>query len=211
MKKFAILALLLLGISPLLRAQEEEDWSFPVKYSGQRPVITDFVTAILSQEDIGESLGEMKDNWELYQAGKALPKYRSFLVDLKNGYMRYDSRDAEEDGGEYSKFIEFCYWNCSDGRHKLVAENTVCFRDGAPYMGQFSGVCFYMYDGKTRRMEFTSGYDLGLDFDYPEGIEVFVNHLPQVGKTIEYLFYTTSGEVSRKFTWDGSKFVKTAK
>ena len=30
MKKIVFLAILLLGVSPFLRAQEEEDWSFPV-------------------------------------------------------------------------------------------------------------------------------------------------------------------------------------
>ena len=206
MKKIVFLAILLLGVSPLLRAQEEEDWSFPVRYSGQRPTITDFVTAILSQEEIGESLGEMKDNWDLYVAGKPLPKDRSFLVDTKNGYMRYDARDVDR-GIVYTSFIEFCYWNGSDGRHKVVAENTVCFRDGVPFMGQFSGVSFYMYDGKTRRMEFTSDYDLGLDFDYPDDTNLIVNQLPRFGKTIKYEFGTSSGTVTKSFTWNGRKFV----
>ena len=207
MKKLAIIAILLLGISPLLRAQEEEDWSFPVKYSGQKPVITDFVNAVFSLEDIGESLGGMRGDWKLYQAGKALPEGNSFTVDVKNGYMRYDSSYTEDDGTVYNHFIEFCFWNCSDGRHKLVAENTVSFRDGKPFMGQFSGVSFYMYDGNTKRMVFTSGYDLGLDFDYPDNMEVLVQQLPRYGKTIEHRFYTTTGEVLIKTTWNGSRFV----
>ena len=210
-KRFAALAILLLGMSPVVMGQdfeeEEEDWSFPVVFAGQRPTITDFVTAILSQEEIGESLGEMKDNWDLYLAGRKLPQGRSILVDSKNGYLRYDTEDKEEDDLVYTSFIEYCYWNCADGRHKLIALNTVCFRNGEPFMGQFSGVSFYMYDGHTRRMDFTSGYDLGLDFDYPEGTEVEVQQLPRVGKTIEYHFYTRSGEVLKKATWDGNKFV----
>lgn len=207
MKKILAIAILLMGISPFLKAQEEEDWSFPVSFAGARPVISDFVTAILSQEDIGESLGEMQVNWQLYLAGKTLPADRSFLVDQKNGYLRYDTTDKDDDGTVYTTFIEFCYWNCADGRHKLIAENTVNYRNGEPFVGQFSGLSFYLYDGKTKKMGFTSGYDLGLDFDYPEGTEVFVNKLPQTGKTIEYHFFTPSGEVLIKATWDGAKFV----
>ena len=207
MKRIVVIAIMLMGIAPILRAQEEEDWSFPVTYSGQRPVITDFVNAILSQEDIGESLGGMKNDWNIYLAGKPLPEGSSFTVDVKNGYMRYDSYYKEDDGTVYTHFIEFCYWNCSDGRHKLVGENTVSFRDGQPFMGQFSGTSFYMYDGKTGRMDFTSAYDLGFDIDYPEDTQVYVQQLPRVGKTIETRIYTSSGEILVKATWNGSKFV----
>ena len=208
-KKLLLLAILLIGVPALLRAQEEEDWSIPVSYSGQRPAITDFVSAILSEEDLGESLGEMKDNWDLHLAGKALPEGRSFLIDSRNGYLRYDATD-ESDGEVYKRYIEFCFWNCRDGRHKLIAENTVCSQAGVPYMGQYSGVSFYLYDGKTRRMEPAYADDLGLDPDYPDGMEVLVHQLPRIGKTIKFLFYTTSETISKSFTWNGNKFVEEA-
>lgn len=208
MKRFVTIVLLLLGVAPLLRAQQEDEGDlFAVAYAGQKPVISDFVTAILSQEDLGESLNEMKANWELYQAGKALPEGRSFTVDTKNGYLRYDTSDQDEDGIVYSSLIEFCYWNFSDGRHKLVAENTVCCMDGKPYMGQFSGLSFYLYDGKSREMGFTSGYDLGLDFDIPEDTDLMVHQLPRTGKTILYQFFAPSGNLSRKATWNGKMFI----
>lgn len=201
---------MLLFASPFLMAQEEEDWSFPVKISGQRPVITDFVSAILSREDIGESLGEMEGKWCLYQAGKALPEGRSFLVDVKNGYLCYDATDKEEDGTVYGQRIEFCYWNCSDGRHKLVAGNTVCYMNGEPFMGQFSGLDFYLYDGNTRRMDFAYPVDLGADVDFPETADLVVHQLPRTGKTIEFRFRTPSGDIVKKITWNGARFVPVA-
>ena len=208
MKRIIISAMLLLGMSALLRAQDTEDGSIPVAFSGQKPGITDFVSAILSPEDIGESLGEMKDNWDLYRAGKPLPQGRSFLVDQKNGYLRYDATDKEDDGTVFSTCIEFCYWNCSDGRHRLVGENTVCSRNGKPFMGQFSGLSYLMYDGKTRRLSPIYEGDLGIDIDYPEGADLIVHKLPRTGKTVEYRFSTPSGEILAKYTWAGNKFVK---
>lgn len=209
MKKSIILSVILfLGATALLNAQEAEDWSFPVKFSGQKPVISDFVSAILSQEELGESLSEMKSIWKLYRAGKALPEGRSILVDTKNGYARYETTDKYEDGDVYGSSIEFCYWNCSDGRRKLVAEGTVCTKNGTPFMGQYSGVCFYYYDSTTRRMAFTSTYDLGIDVDMPDDTNLIVHKLPQTGKTIECHYFAPSGNVVSKLTWNGSKFVK---
>ena len=207
MKKILLSALLLLGFTAFASAQEpDEEFSIPVSFTGQRPTISDFVSAILSQEeDLGESLGEMADCWQLYQAGKPLPEGRSFVVDTKNGYFRYDRTDKDDEGTVYSGFIEFCYWNCSNGQ-KLLAENTVCYQDGKPFMGQFSGMSFLMYDSKTRKLNLVYD-DLGLDFDYPEGIEVITHKLPQTGKTVEYHFFTASGEITRKLTWNGSNFV----
>ena len=209
MKRFFLAAALLLCVSALLNAQEsEEDYSIPVSFTGQRPVISDFVSAILSQEeDLGESLGEMAGNWKLYQAGKPLPADRTFVVDAKNGYFRYYRTDKDEDGTVYSTLIEYCYWNCSDGRYKLVAENTVCFQDEKPFMGQYSGLTFFLYDSQTRKLNLVYD-DIGLDFDYPEGIEVITNKLPQTGKTVEYHFFTSAGESVVKLTWNGSKFVE---
>ena len=209
MKKILFAAVFLLCVPSFLMAQEEEDWSILVKYSGQRPTITDFVSAFLTPEDIGESLGEMSGNWNLYLAGKALPKDHSFVVDTKNGYVRYDVTFPHEEGEYvYHDFIEFCYWNCADGKHKIVAQNTVSTQDGVPFMGQYTGLSFFQYDNSTRRMVPVYSGDLGIDVEFPEDAEWFTNKLPQTGKTIEYLFHSPSGETRRSFTWNGSKFVE---
>lgn len=207
MKKILFAIAMLLCTTSLLKAQEE-DWSFPVKYSGQRPVISDFVSAIMSQEDIGECLGEMRGNWELYLAGKPLPKDRSIVVDVKNGYVFYEATYREEGEPVYRDCIEFCYWNGSDGRHKVVAGNIVCTRDGVPYMGQYAGEYFYMYDGKTRRMVQTNSEDLGIEVPYPDDMEWYTVKLPRTGKTVEYKFHTPSGDTLMAYTWNGSTFVE---
>lgn len=206
--RILISTMLLLGLSSLMGAQDFEEWSLPVSYSGQKPVITDFVSAILAPEDIGEMLGEMKDNWDLYKAGKPLPQGRSFLVDVKNGYLRYESSDKDDDGNVYCNSVEFCYWNCADGQHKVIGENTVCTENGKPFMGQFSGVSYLLYDGKTRTMTPAFESDLGINIDYPEGTDLLVNQLPRTGKTVEYRYRTPSGEYLAKYTWTGDKFVQ---
>lgn len=207
MKKILLLATLLLGASFLATAQEEEDWSIPVKFNGQRPVITDFVSAFLAPDDLGESLGGASDDWKDYQKGRPLPKDRSFTVDVKNGYVRYDAEYHYEESPVYSKCIEFCYWNHSDGIHKVVAQNTTDFQEGKPFMGQYSGVTFFLYDGKTKKMDVVYAGDLGIEIDFPDNTEVVVYNLPRTGKTLECVLYTSTGKVTQRFTWDGSKFV----
>ena len=41
-----------------------------VNYKGVRPTIADFVTAVLSQDDLGETLNDVKVNWMKRQQGK---------------------------------------------------------------------------------------------------------------------------------------------
>ena len=76
-------------------------------------------------------------------------------------------------------------------------------------MGQFSGVSYFMYDGKTRQMNCAYESKLGIDLDCPDDTELIVHKLPQSGKTVEYRFYTSSGEKLIKYTWVGNKFEKT--
>lgn len=211
MKKVIFTILLLLGTTvTYVQAQDtEEDYSFPVNYKGQEPTIVDFVSAILGQEFIGESLGEMEDNWKKYLRGKKLPPGRSFIVDTENGYMHYDADFVEEKECHFSQYIEYRHWDCTDGQHELVAENTVNFRDGKPFAGQFSGLTFYLYDNETRKMEFCYASILGLsDIDMPWDTNLIVNSLPRIGKTIEYTFYTPSGkQTTTRMIWNGTTFV----
>ena len=81
-----------------------------VNYSGQRPTITDFVTAYLSQEDDEEMINGIREDWTRRQQGKALSNGASFTVDVTNGFVRYDKRYT---GNTYS-YTELCFWNCKD-------------------------------------------------------------------------------------------------
>lgn len=188
--------------------EEELDFSFAVHHKGASPDIIDFVNAILSQEEIGEALGEMEENWKMYLSGQTLPKGRSFAVDKKEGYMRYDVLfPAEEDGTRYSGHTEFRVLDCSDAKKKLVTQNIVELRNGKPFEGQYSGLTFYLYDGDTERMEFEYASNLIDDSYRPEKALVVVHKLPRKGETIECTCHMKSGETKMLYlTWNGRKF-----
>ena len=89
------------------------------------PTIVDFVTSYLSVLD-DEVRGDIAVEWEKYLNNKPLTKGYKILVDKKNGYVRfdvdYDVLYPKDKMGD-KLYVEFCYWNCSDGLHKLFAEN----------------------------------------------------------------------------------------
>lgn len=205
MKKIFFIVMLLIGAITYIQAQEEEEettyfTSFPVNYTGQKPVITDFVTAILSQSNGEGVFVEIADNWKKYQKGETLPKGKSFTVDTKNGYIRYDAIYSKEE----SVYVEFCFWNSTDGKHKIVASNFVLLLNGKPTDTELTGQSFYQYDNATKKMIYTYAYDLGVQPEYPNGAQC---SLPRVGKSIEYVYDTPSGKMTQRFTWNGSKFV----
>lgn len=213
MKKIFYLVILLMGAVAGLQAQnnqEEEELqdvslNLFVNYKGQKPVITDFMKAILSQEDIAGTFRYMADDWEKYQKGQQLDKNRSFIVDTKNGYVRYDLADSSEE----SVYIEFCYWNCADGKHKLVASNFVLIMNGSPVDTELTGQSFYLYDNTTKELVYTYPVKVGAQLDRPDDCKGVLCNLPRVGKSIEYVFYTSSGKKSIKhITWNGHKFVE---
>lgn len=53
---------------------------------------------------------------------------------------------------DYVSRIEMCYWNESDGKHKLFADNRWSFEKGKPILGQYDGLSFYRYDHATKKM-----------------------------------------------------------
>lgn len=174
-----------------------------VPFRGKQPTIIDFVDDHLRGEDIGEALGELRDMWKLYRLGKTLPKGKSFIVDVKNGYVRYDSKYSDQDW----QYMEFCVWNYADKRHKLVAYCNDCFHEGKPIAGQYTGLEFSIYDNDTHRMKPAYAPDLGAEVDVPDDHTVTTHSLPRTGKTLVYTFYTPSGEVRKSLTWNGSKFI----
>ena len=194
------------GVCLSVSAQEDEyDYSFPVKYQGQRPTISDFVTAILSQEELGELLGSISEQWKLHRQGKKTEG--EFTVNTKNGYIRYDSRYADEDGREEAT-TEFCYWNCSDNRHKLVAVNHFLYVNGRVVFTEHSGLMLYMYDSQTRRMTNTYPNAVGLEHSL-DGPTTF--SLPITGKDIIATVHPDDDDPNGvekvvEFLWDGMQF-----
>lgn len=183
---------------------EEPDGSISVTFKGQKPGIGDFVTAILSQEELGEALGGMAENWKKYQKGKTLAKNTTITVDSKNGYVRYDVNHPE---GE-NLYIEYCYWNCADGKHKLVAENVSLVVNGEPVDTELTGLSFYWYDNTSHKMNYKYAFELGEEIEAAYGATGCMRNLPRQGKTIEFVYFTPKGKVTKKLTWDGRKFMK---
>ena len=104
-----------------------------VTYKGKAPKITNFLEAFLAQDETSEVLWNLSQCWEHYLQGEPQEPCSQFTVDEKNGYIRYtfDSSlcDDYDDVNDYF-YHEMCYWNCSDGKHKIIAENDVSMMDG---------------------------------------------------------------------------------
>jgi len=194
------------GTKPVFSKTEEvddTDTGIVVKAKGAQPNIKDFVSAILSQEDMGEGFGGVRQSWDLYRNGMKQMPGDEIIVDVRNGYMGYESKDDES-----RQVIECCYWNCADGKHKLLAVSIDCFQAGQPVMTETTGVNFYMYDNATRKLKVAYGQELGLDYETPPGCTGVTHELPRQGKTIVINSHLPSGKIARRFTWNGTKFIK---
>ena len=169
-----------------------------VNYKGATPTIADFVTTYLSQEDDEEMIKGIWEDWESRQQGKALSNGASFTVDVKNGFIRYDKRYT---ANTYS-YTEFCFWNCKDGKHKLMGVNRGCIEQGKPVTAQFTGLKFYTYDNQTKRMTPTLNTELGAGSHVRPEVTYA---LPQAGKDIMATIHAQQ-EVQILMKWNGAKF-----
>ncbi len=136
--------------------------AYPVKFSGKQPNILDFANAMISNEDFtGEGIGAFLNAIDDYQKGKK-PEYGEIIVDKANGYINYtiDWSKYGHDTPEIS-IDEMCYWNCKDGRHKIIALNFK-LREATRYVDtECTGCMFLCYDNETRTMEWNSADQLG--------------------------------------------------
>ena len=199
------------GMKPVYSKTEslEYDGGFAdisVKFKGTQPNVKDFVSALLSGDDIGEALNGMKLSWDLYCNGMKLMPGDDLIVDVQNGYVGYVSEDEEN-----RHVTECCYWNYADKKHKLVALTINLFQNGGAVETESTGITFYQYDNATHRMKLAYAQDLGLEFDAPPGSHATTHALPRQGKTIVYTFHTPSGRIQKQMTWNGSKFMPASK
>ena len=171
-----------------------------------QPTIVDFVNALLTIEDLGESLGEMSSNWEKYLRGQPLQQGRSFILDKENNYMRYDMLAPLTDNSQERKYIEFCVWDCTDSRYRLIVANQANFIDDKPFDGQFGGLTFYKYNVATKKLTWTSAYNLHGKFYMPQDTEAVVHNLLYREKSVKCECHTHTGIVIMHLNWDGSKF-----
>lgn len=197
------------GMKPSFVGTEpyEYEWEkIPVKFEGEKPTIKDFLTALLSQDEVGEGFAGMMDAWEFYRNGMKLMPGDDLIVDTQNGYIGYESIEDETD----RLVNECCMWNFTDPNRILVALSHSYFRNGKAIMGQYSGVQFYIFDKNTNIMTFAYAVDLGAEMDdIPEDAKGVAYALPRTGKSIVYTIYFEDKEkMEKRITWNGSKFVK---
>ena len=169
------------------------------------PDIVDFVTYYLSEPQ-DELKASIASEWELYLKNEKLDKGKAFTVDKKNGYVRYDiDYDIlypDDKTGE-KLCVEFCYWNCADGLHKLFAENVGSTVNGKPIFTEFTGMYIYVYDNATQKLYMIDQDLLGLDEEI-HGEVTF--SLPRVGKDIDVFFNNKSKVTKKKLIWNGKGF-----
>ncbi|MBO4754455.1 MAG: hypothetical protein J5543_07650 [Bacteroidales bacterium] len=184
----------------------DDEYVYPVPSETGEPTITDFVDVCFGNGMVlPELLGDVRYAWHRYRMSKWLPANTTFLLDKRSGYMRFEKTWA---GGSRSE-VEMCYWNCSDSRHKLVAESIVTYdEDGRYACMQYDGYTFYVYDAQTKTMKQAPLSDIvSGDFAVLENIQSVVLSLPRTGKDIEVKHYAPSGVQTLKLVWDGNKFL----
>ena len=179
-----------------------------VKYQGSRPTISDFATAFLNyskdMEPLGkeytEFYGTINSEWQRYQQKKPLKNKASIIVDTKNGYMRYEIRRPEACD---TTVMEMCFWNCADGKHKMVCANTVWRLDGDYGWAEYTGTHFFLYDNATKKMRCLLPEDIGALYD-GDGLTVFF--LPRKGKNIKVSAAGGGDRWDEVLEWDGYQF-----
>ena len=202
MKRIA-LAIVFACCTLAVAAQE----NFRVDYQGARPTIKDFVKAYLTSmlsEEVEECDAEglnlyrgLQDAITCREKGLPLEENVTLTIDVKNGFLVYEVKFDEN----FSR-VEMCYWNESDGKHKLFADNRWSYySNGKPLTGQYDSFLFFRYDNATRMMEEceTPGFD----------VEYFnkAYTLPRTGKNIIVTTWHDNGKTSQKtLKWNGHGF-----
>ena len=169
--------------------QAQEGYSFPVKFRGKAPSVSDFAKARSQQEDPGELLASIRKN-----------KKRQY----GNDYVMYFNRIAS-DRFVWTDTTEICCWDNSDGRHKIVVMIHRDYSNGKIAAGQYSGLSLSVYDAYTRRMEMASSYDMGIE--PPEINGLYIYTLSAKDKTVT-ISVNSQSEVceSRTYIWNGRNF-----
>ena len=194
----------LLGCAWMAGAQE----SIRVHYQGEKPTIRDFVQAYLfadedadEEESMGEPLEACKEAWERRTRGLAQPRGESLTIDSKNGYVCYESKYQSS-----VLRVEMCYWNESDGKHKLFACNIRTLTDGRYYCGQYDGLLFYRYNNATEVMTRCDAPGFEALFTADDGNVLISYALPRTGKDIAVTYWYEHGTRNKTLHWNGRSF-----
>ena len=177
-----------------------------VNCKGSSPTVTDFAWAAFpslnheGEDECGDRPWRALEN-AMTRHSKGLPQEQgeTLTIDSKNGYILYE-RVYDEDA-DFIFRLEVCYWNESDGKHKLIAFNNMAsYMEGRPCMTEMSGLCFYRYDNATKRM--VECDPPGFEIDYSSAYE-----LPRTGKDIITTRWNDDGTSKQKtLKWDGKRF-----
>ena len=201
--KRLLLAILFACCTLALAAQE----GIPVNYQGEKPTISDFAWALLSQENddeeegyADESFNAIKQAWIQHRQGLPQDEHVTLSIDEKNGFVLYEYRQDD-----YSLRIEMCYWNEADKKHKLIAFNVGCYSEDVYSPGQFDGLTFYRYDNATKEMVWWN--DTGFDVEYGTEDNAWVSYdLPRTGKDITVNYWYGNKKQQKTLKWDGHRF-----
>ena len=203
MKRIAS-AIILACLTLSLMAQD----GIKVNFKGNSPTVTDFAWAAfpsLNHEDEDESGDRpwraLEEAMTRHSKGLAQEQGVTLTIDSKNGYILFER--VGEEYGDIVFRLEVCYWNESDGKHKLIAFNNMAsYMEGRPCMTEMSDLFFFRYDNATKRMEACDAP--GFEIDYSCNYE-----LPRSGKDIISTRWNDNGTIVQTFLkWDGKQFHK---
>ena len=204
---WALVAIMLISTQTIMAQTfvypEYEDLTerIAVHFDGQRPTISDFATALLdNRSSEHDFFGMVNRDWKLYQEKKPLSTKAKITLDTKNGYMRYDTFYPEKTD---TTFLEMCYWNCADGKHKLVCLNTVWVFDNDYGWADYIGASFFLYDNAKKNLRMLYLEDIGALYD-GDGLSVFF--LPRKGKNIRVSAAGGGDRWDEVLEWDGYQF-----
>lgn len=157
--------------NPYPEENDEYAYSVPVKYQGQKPIINDFINAYFGEESEDELNGYLSDLWHRYLKNEPLDKNEKVTLDAKNGFASFERvYPPDEYDSEGSKMlVEMCYWNCSDGNHKVFGVSVQMFQGNRAIETEFSGIVFGIYNNATHMM--TYAYLEGMGIVVKTGME----------------------------------------
>lgn len=178
----------------------DDEERIAVKYQGSRPTIVDFATAYLNHSKEIEFFGKVNDEWLRFQKKQPLSRHVSIDVDIKNGYMRYEILNPEE---KDTTVMEMCFWNCADGKHKLVCANKIWMMNDDYGWDEHIGPSFFVYDNTKREMRTVFAEDIGALYD-GDGLSVFF--LPRKGKDIKVSAAGGGERWNEVLEWNGFTF-----
>ncbi len=190
---------LLFACCALIVAAQED---IRVSYQGARPTVTDFAWAYLSwldreaDECDREAFSGVYNALLRYRQGQPQVERATLTVDEKNGYILFE--------WAYDNFVlrvEMCYWNESDGKHKLFAYSHWSYENGKPLMGQYDGLDFFRYNNATKKMRMCDAP--GFDVEYMNTTYT----LPRQGKDIiKTKWDDNGGKRQTTLKWNGRRF-----